>query len=141
MYGLEAISANNGWAMAIAGALIVISGLTVLAFVIAQLHKLIGLFEKLEQKQKQKKELLKKEAKDKQKAPSLDRCLSNIDETADLYQPLVEQLNDSFQLRELYEISRKNNFPHPHLTIRHLRSAGILVPKGDGIFYWSKQKE
>ena len=46
MYGLDAISAANGWAMAIAGALIVMTGLTVLSFVISQLHKVAGLLEK-----------------------------------------------------------------------------------------------
>ncbi|MBW1726140.1 MAG: OadG family protein [Deltaproteobacteria bacterium] len=39
MYGLQAIAAYNGWAMALAGALIVFSGLVILSFVISQLHK------------------------------------------------------------------------------------------------------
>jgi len=46
LYGLEAISAQNGWAMAVAGALIVISGLTVLSLVISQLHKIAAFLEK-----------------------------------------------------------------------------------------------
>ena len=46
MYGLDAISATNGWSMAIAGALIVMSGLSVLSFVISQLHKIAALLEK-----------------------------------------------------------------------------------------------
>ena len=124
--------------MAVAGALIVMSGLALLSLVISQLHKVFRIPVKRKEKTKQKKELLKEEAKDKEGAASPDRCLSDIDERASLYQPLVEHLDEFFQLRELYEISRKNNFPHPHLTIRDLRGAGILVPKGDGIFCWNK---
>ncbi|MEJ2331750.1 MAG: OadG family protein [Desulfobulbaceae bacterium] len=46
MIGLQAISANNGWSMAFVGALIVMCGLASLSFIISQLHKIIGLFEK-----------------------------------------------------------------------------------------------
>ena len=45
MFGLKAVSAHNGWAMAAAGAIIVMCGLSVLAFIISQLHKIVGLFE------------------------------------------------------------------------------------------------
>jgi hypothetical protein len=41
LYGIEAIEAANGWAMAIAGALIVMAGLAILSLVISQLHKLV----------------------------------------------------------------------------------------------------
>jgi len=41
LYGLQAIAAHNGWAMALAGALIVFSGLVILSFVISQLHKIL----------------------------------------------------------------------------------------------------
>jgi len=46
LYGLEAISANNGWAMAITGPLIVMSGLTILSIIISQLHKIVAMFDK-----------------------------------------------------------------------------------------------
>ena len=45
MYGVQAVTAHNGWAMAAAGAIIVMCGLSVLAFIISQLHKIIGVFE------------------------------------------------------------------------------------------------
>lgn len=48
LYGLEAISANNGWAMAITGPLIVMSGLSILAIIISQLHKMVAIFDKKE---------------------------------------------------------------------------------------------
>ena len=46
MYGLEAIHQANGWAMAAAGACIVLSGLAVLSFLISMLPRLTRLFEK-----------------------------------------------------------------------------------------------
>ncbi|MEJ2660187.1 MAG: OadG family protein [Desulfobacteraceae bacterium] len=45
MLGIDAITANNGWAMAITGACIVMCGLALLSFVISQLHKIIALTE------------------------------------------------------------------------------------------------
>jgi len=38
LYGIEAINANNGWAISAVGITIVFSGLVLLSFVIAQLH-------------------------------------------------------------------------------------------------------
>ncbi len=43
MYGLEAIQTYNGWAMAITGAVIVMIGLTILSFIISQLHRIIDI--------------------------------------------------------------------------------------------------
>ena len=46
MYGIDNITANNGWAMAAVGATIVFLGLVVLSFVISQIHKILELWEK-----------------------------------------------------------------------------------------------
>ena len=46
MYGIENITANNGWAMAAVGATIVFMGLVVLSFVISQIHNILEYFEK-----------------------------------------------------------------------------------------------
>ena len=45
MTGLEAISAHNGWNIAIVGISIVFTGLTVLSLTIAQLHKILSFLE------------------------------------------------------------------------------------------------
>lgn len=138
MYGLEAISAYNGWGMAVAGALIVISGLAILSVVISQLHKVIAILEYHVEKQKQKKELsisLRSEKKQKWVIP--DQFPSDIGEAAGIYRPLIDQLEQPFLLSQLYVISRENNLPHPHLTIRSFREEGILVNAGDGFFIWN----
>jgi len=127
MLGLEAISAQNGWAMAITGTIIVMSGLSILAFIISQLHKIIGLFEE------------KKKASSHFVQPAADfEILNDLESTARLYMPLTDELGDRFHLTDLYRIFEKENLPHPHLTIRSLRAAEYLLSQGEGLFSWKK---
>ncbi len=140
MFGFEAIAAHNGWAMALAGALIVMAGLSVLSFVISQLHRIVDLFE-------YRKKNHAKTQNGSQTDPVGDRQIfsvprqtaEDIMETATRYKKLVEQLGPSFQLSELYAVSIKHGLPHPHLTIKALREAGILVPRGNGVFSWNQE--
>ncbi len=127
MIGLEAIAANNGWAMAITGITIVMSGLAILAFIISQLHKIIGFFEKK-----------KAAASISAQLPADIDILNNPAAAAATYQQLTADLGESFQLAKLYEISERESLPHPHLTISALRDGGYLVPLGDGLFNWRK---
>jgi Na+-transporting methylmalonyl-CoA/oxaloacetate decarboxylase gamma subunit len=125
VFSFELISANNGWAMALAGALIVMTGLSILSFIISQLHRLVAVFEK--------KEVASVEATP-EKIP--EKFPDSLDKVAALYEPLVKQLPESFGLEALFALTQKNNFPHPHLTIRSLREAGLLVAQGEGQFSW-----
>jgi len=111
--------------MAFVGALIVMCGLSILAFIISQLHKLVGILEKKEKPA---------EAADPFKIP--EKLPDDIYAVASLYEPLVKQLSSAFRLDELYALTTENRYPHPHLTIRSFREAGILIPQGDGIFTW-----
>ena len=135
MYGLEAISFHNGWAMALAGALIVFAGLVVLSTVIAQLHKILTFWEtrhiKVEQKHKMPTE-------EESALPSATQFPSNINEIARLYKPLIEELGETFFLADLYEIAKNNDFPHPHITLTAFRESEILIPHGDGVFTWNQ---
>ncbi len=129
MFGLKAVSAHNGWAMAAAGAIIVMCGLSVLAFIISQLHKIVGLFEE------------KKKGAAPVEPPPSDTgfdILSDLAAAALRYQPLTEELGDSFPLAELYRIFEREDLPHPHLTITALREAEYLLPAGEGFFCWKK---
>ena len=127
MFGLEAISAHNGWAMAITGIIIVMGGLSVLAFLISQLHKVIGLFEE------------KKKAAHPIAEPLTDsNILNDLETAARTYRPLTADLGDSFHLADLYRIFEKERLPHPHLTISALRAAEYLQSSGDGLFSWKK---
>jgi len=125
VFSFELITANNGWAMALAGALIVMTGLTVLSFIISQLHRIVALLEK--------KETAPPEA-DPAWIPA--KFPDSLDEVAALYEPLVKQLPESFGLEALYALTQENNYPHPHLTIRSFREAGILIAGGGGEYSW-----
>ncbi len=134
MHGLAAISAHNGWAMALAGACIVITGLAVLAFIISQLHKIVNLLEKRTGKAE-----LPTPEKAVEKAESVsgqENILDDLATAAKLYMPLTAGLGETFELSKLYQIFEKENLPHPHITIRALRDAGYLAPAGEGSFFW-----
>jgi hypothetical protein len=134
LYGIEAINASNGWAIAIIGASIVMSGLAFLSFVISQLHRIITTFENLKARWKRKPKATDTNLDE----PDHSHFPTDINDAAAIFQPLIKGLADSFQLSELYALSRKRNFPHPHLTITRLREAGILSPQGDGLFTWNR---
>ena len=125
MFDFQLITANNGWAMAIVGILIVMSGLSILAFIISQLHKLIAVFEK---------KTITAGTASPFEMP--EKFPDAMEEVARLYEPLVKQLSSTFSLDELYALTTENKYQHPHLTIRSFREAGILIPQGDGIFTW-----
>ena len=135
MYGLEAIAASNGWAMAIAGALIVMAGLAVLSFVISQLHIILELFEK-RATPPEKESPMKTEAAG-ENAYDPERPFLNMTEAVRHYQNASIDLGERFELKDLYAVFYHSGFPHPHLTIRSLREDGCLIPSGDGYFSWN----
>jgi len=127
MLGLQAISAHNGWAMAITGTIIVMGGLSILALIISQLHKIIGFFTNKKQ-----------DPPHFVQPPEDIGVLNDPEAAARMYKPLTADLGDSFQLADLYRVFEKKNLPHPHLTISALRDAGHLLPLGNGLFSWKK---
>lgn len=136
MYGLEAISANNGWAMAITGPLIVMSGLIILSIIISQLHKLVAIFDIKAKQTTEPPTKSKVKSKDEISIPKI--FPNDISETAKIYQMLIDKLEQPFELRDLYQVAEQNNFPHPILTVGRLRDAGILKYEGEGLFIWSR---
>ena len=133
MYGLEAISAQNGWAMAVAGALIVMAGLTVLSFVISQLHKIAALLEKGVEKRSEKKQAVKNVPQEAvvRKPQGFD-----LDEAQTRLKPLAAELEEPFELKNLFERASSAELPHVHLSIRSLRESGVIVSAGEGRFVW-----
>jgi hypothetical protein len=127
LYGLDAISDNNGWYIAAAGIGIVFAGLIVLSLVIAQLHKLVALIDTLT-----RKSTVVSEPKLDIRVPPSDPY--DIDNNVNVYSPLIRELSPEFQLSDLYALAKEYHLPHPHLSIRCLLEAGKLQPLGDGVF-------
>ena len=134
MYGIQAINAHNGWAMALAGALIVMSGLSVLTFIISQLHNVLALFEN----RKKTNDVDDTSASVSASKPILtaDHDLSNLDGSYACYLEKSAQLGNAFPLQDLFIVFKDCDFPHPHLTIRSLKEEGFLIPAGEGMFSW-----
>jgi hypothetical protein len=134
VYGFQAIAHHNGWAMAVAGALIVMSGLAALSFIISQFPRLIRFFDKEKGAQK---ELPSAQESAMPSEPGIpDRCPADINAAGELYRRFTGKLGDSFELTDLYRACLEKNLPHPHLTIKCLREAGLLIPTGEGLFIW-----
>jgi hypothetical protein len=137
--GLDNIVMNNGWSQALLGASIVMTGLVVLAIAISQIHKLVDFWENRSKK-------TTPEPATSGIATTVDhitldvplQCPADIGQTAALYKPLVEQMGTPFELKELYQRALLFDLPHPHITLRCLREAGILSPQGDGMFRWNQ---
>ena len=137
MYGLENINANNGWAIAVLGAGIVFSGLAVLSLVISQIPRVLQFFEN-----KGKPEsvaVAEPKAQEKKKSVTTVKRLPEPKELVSIYRPLVEGLEEPFQLALLYEQAAKMNLPHTHISISRLREAGVLAFQGEGAFVWNKE--
>jgi len=136
VYSIDNITAANGWAIAAVGAVIVFLGLVVLSFAIAQIHKVLDFWEA--RKAKNKTQATSADDRKAEKPAHKEQHMPKVDELVSTYKPLVEQLDEPFELTRLFEIAKKNDLPHPHLSINSLREANILVAQEDGTFIWKK---
>lgn len=136
MYGLAAIQQANGWAMAAAGACIVLVGLSILSFLISMIPRLTGAFET---KRHPPAEPPKPEGDKKVIVP--ERLPDDIHAASTLYIALTEDLGPEFSLVDLYRKSKDIGLPHPHLSISRFREAGILAAVGEGRFCWQSKSE
>ena len=133
--GIANIAANNGWAMAFLGAGIVMSGLIILALAISQIHKLVEVWEN-RKKKAAVAPAAEPPAAEKTEPVETDACPIHLDDLVAIYQPLTEPLGSPFELKELYRLAGASNLPHPHITIRCFREAGLLIMEDEGLFSW-----
>ncbi len=143
MYGFQAISANDGWAMALMGVSIVFSGLVLLSLAISQIHTVFTFLEKRQAKKDEAKKMMaaketKKETKEDKRLPYLS-LPKDITKAASLFEPLIKSEDKPFLLADLLKAAENEDFPHPHLTLNYLRDANLLVPAGDGFFVWESK--
>ena len=131
MYGLAAIEQANGWAMAGAGASIVLFGLAVLSFLISMIPRLTGLSEK-----KAPPPVETPPAPPEPVTPVPETMADDINAEAAVYMALTEGLGHAFSLVDLHKKSRAAGLAHPHLSINRFREAGILVGEGEDAFSW-----
>ena len=141
MYGLDAITANNGWHMAALGISIVFTGLILLSFTVAQLHNILRLFDNRDAYCKKIRGLFEKN-NNKHKVGDSDLTLpNNIKEAAGQCKLLIERIGEPFSLPRLIELSEKCGMSHPYSTINDLILAGFIVPDGKGYYVWNQDDQ
>ena len=127
--------------MAAVGATIVFMGLVVLSFVISQIHNILEYLEKRSEARELEKAVPPASEIPKPKATIYKvPQLPTVEDLIRIYRPLAEQLKEPFDLPQLFEISNKMDLAHPHLSIKQLWDAEVLIAQGDGTFTWNKQK-
>jgi hypothetical protein len=147
LYGLDAISANNGWNIAALGITIVFTGLVLLALAISQLHKILTLWETKHLFYKQVKEVWQKK---RTRHTDDDRFLAeeqttevvlpkSLKKSADQFNILVLHLGEPFPLPKLLELAIKRGLDQPHSTLNHLIQTKLIVPDKLGFFHWNEK--
>lgn len=134
MYGLEAISANNGWSIAVVGITIVFTGLVLLSFCISRLHRVIEFLEKFPDR---KERAAKKKAdKAKKKNGGIPAFTGAEKESAKQYRLLARTMADHFSLPRLLHLAEISGLDKPHSRLNMLLEAGIINPDTEGYYTW-----
>ncbi len=140
MYGLAAIHQADGFAMAGAGACIVLTGLAVLSFLISMIPRFTSLFEKKTVRSGHQEAPPEKVGV----APSVivpETLPDDIDAASAIYIAFTEDLGADFDLIDLHRKAKEIGLPHPHLSISRFRDAGRLISTGEDRFSWQPVSE
>ena len=138
MYGIEAINANNGWAISVVGITIVFTGLVVLSFVISQLHKVMDLFEN---PRKIKRWFISEKQVDEAGKISDPPVLVITEEQKEITKQfglLARTMEDHFSLPRLLHLSQISGVKNPHSNLLILLNSAIVFPDGEGFFCWDQ---
>jgi len=145
LYGIEAINANNGWAISAVGITIVFSGLVLLSFVISQLHKVLYLYENprkikgwFSPKKKPGKKLAKQPDNSLETGGPLLVLTEEQKEIAKQFALLVSTLEDHFSLPRLLELARISGVKNFYSNLNILLKSDILFPDKEGFFCWDQ---
>jgi len=137
VYGLEAINASNGWAISVVGVTIVFTGLVMLSIVIAQLYKVLALWEN----PSKIKALFKKKQPEKPREEQISNRVvfaESQKEVVKQFALLVRTMTDHFSLPRLLQLALISDLKDPYLNLNNLFKTKIIVPDGSGFFTWDK---
>ena len=139
LYGLEAISAHNGWAISVVGVTIVFTGLVSLSVLIAQLHKLVALYDN----PGRIKKLFDSKSKSAAKAGTPKKHLVLTEAQKQIcrqYNLLVQTMDDMISLPKLLRMAELSGLKEPHANINFLVKSGILCADEQGYFRWDEER-
>ena len=136
MYGLEAISANNGWSIAAVGIIIVFTGLVILSLIISQLYKVLDFIEN----PKRFEFLSRKKSAEKKEKYTLLSLSHNQKESAKQFSLIIKTMEEHFPLPKLLRLAEVNGLGEPYNNLTNLLDAGIVEPDTEGYFIWNKDR-
>jgi len=137
LYGIEAINANNGWAISVVGITIVFSGLVVLALVISQLHKFLDLYEN-PRKIKNWFSRGKENDTPLETSAVIMVLTEEQKEIAKQFALLVRTMEDHFSLPRLLNLARISGVKNFHSNLNILLKSAIIFPDKEGYFCWDQ---
>ena len=138
LFGIKAISAQNGWQYAFLGICIVFSGLIILSFVLSQLHKLLSLWENRASIGQRLKERFKRDTSVEEPESTSIELSPDLMESKQHYQMLVDRIGDPFSLPKLLRLAEKSGLLRPYANLNELLQAGIILPDKDGYYTWKQ---
>ena len=121
--------------MAVAGVVIVFTGLVMLSTTIAQLHKLHSLWENRDSYYRRLATRRAKGGIAAALAPGIN-ISHTLRESARQYKLITSRIGEPFSLPKLINLADLSGLPNPHATINDLIQAGLIVPDGQGYFLW-----
>ena len=138
MFGIEAIIAHDGLGISVIGISVVFVGLVLLSFAVAQIHKLIGLWDK---KNTYYQSLKKPQQKD-QKTPSASDLTvpQDVRRASRQFKLLIEWIGEPFPLPRLLDLSEKCGLFRPHSTINEFIKCKLIIPDENGYYIWNNDK-
>ena len=138
MLGMEAISAHNGWAIAIVGISIVFTGLVSLSLLLSMLPKILELWEDKSRLINHTKERLV--AKDQQsKVETPGTSIINMEEAVRHFEFLIRWMGgEPFSLPRLLDMATKRGLARPHSTLNALLHEKYIIPNGKGFYTWKR---
>lgn len=136
MYGFQAISASNGWAISVVGVTIVFTGLVLLAISIGQLHKILAIWDNRGNLRK----MFSTEKETDAARPEPIVLTPDQKESARQFQLLVRTLDDSFALPKLLKLAEVSGLKHPHSALGILVKSNIIMPDRKGFYLWNRDR-
>ncbi|TWI74186.1 oxaloacetate decarboxylase gamma subunit [Desulfobotulus alkaliphilus] len=139
-YGLDAIASHNGWEMAFLGILIVFTCLSLLAFSISRLHRILAFFDARKDRKSVKKGGPVTEGasvSDRPETPAL-KGFAGFQEACGSYALLAEKMGSPLSLPGLLEQAEKRGIARSHAILADLVRTGVLKPDGRGFYVWEK---
>jgi len=151
MYGLEAISAANGWTIAISGVSIVFIGLLVLAAVMANMERILAswdrrgeLLKAFKQKPQEKQAQVREAPQGRPESQTPDKISLRLSqeqiEVADHFRLITKRLGKPFPLPQLLEKATEHGISNPHRHLDTFLKLNLIVEDKDdrrGFYTWA----